>query len=238
MDLQELRCYLNNLVAQLENQDNSLLKKELKKLSSVFPFNEYEFILTFLVSRGTLNFDDYKELREKYVFANLYLDLYSLAPRIFGQVWGEQHVRAIDARFMKPNKSVDPNYKGQYDLYIQKESKIVRIEVKAARATATKKRGDVVSRALRRNATEPFWLNFQQLKPEICDVFIFIGVWVDEILYWVMSAKEVEQNRHFSHQHRGGIEYQIGITHKNIKDFDVYKVEKKNLYDSVINKVV
>lgn len=97
MDLQELRCYLNNLVAQLENQDNSLLKKELKKLSSVFPFNEYEFILTFLVSRGTLNFDDYKELREKYVFANLYLDLYSLAPRIFGQVWGEQHVRAIDA---------------------------------------------------------------------------------------------------------------------------------------------
>lgn len=152
MDLQSLRDYLNTLANSLTAQDQSLLKTKLQGLASVFPFHEYEFILTFLVDRGILNFDDYAELREKYVSANRYLDLFSLAPRIFGQVWGEQHVRKIDARFIKPDKSHDPTYQGQYDLYLEG----LRIEVKAARATATKKRGDVVSKALRRNATEPF----------------------------------------------------------------------------------
>lgn len=108
MDLQNLRDYLNTLVNSLTAQDQSLLKTKLQGLASVFPFNEYEFILTFLVNRGILNFDDYEELRAKYVSANRYLDLFSLAPRIFGQIWGEQHVRTMDARFIKPDKSLDP----------------------------------------------------------------------------------------------------------------------------------
>lgn len=229
MNLQELRDYLNTLIESLTREDQSLLKARLEGLVSVFPFNEYEFILTFLVDRGIIHFSDYEDLREKYVSTNRYLDLFGLAPRIFGQVWGEQHLMDLDTRFRKPDKLLDPDYQGQYDLWLEG----LRIEVKAARAIATKRRGDLVSKALRRNSPEPFWMNFQQLKLETCDVFIFIGVWVDEIVYWVMSADEVRNNRYLSHQHRGGIEYQIGITDKNIREFDVYQVAPKSLYEMV-----
>jgi hypothetical protein len=232
MNLQELRGYLDNLVASLTYEDQSLLKARLEGLVSVFPFNEYEFILTFLMDRGIIHFSDYEHLREKYVSTNRYLDLFGLAPRIFGQVWGEQHLMDLDSRFRKPDKSLDPDYQGQYDLWFEG----LRIEVKAARAIDTKKRGDLVSKALRRNSVEPFWMNFQQLKLDTCDVFIFIGVWVDEIAYWVMSADEVKNNKYLSHQHRGGIEYQIGITHRNIGEFDLYKVIPRLLPDAVKSK--
>ena len=217
MNLQELRGYLDNLVASLTYEDQSLLKARLEGLVSVFPFNEYEFILTFLMDRGSIYFSDYEDLREKYVSTNRYLDLFGVAPRIFGQVWGEQHLMDLDSRFRKPDKSLDSDYQGQYDLWFEG----LRIEVKAARAIDTRKRGDLVSRALRRNSVEPFWMNFQQLKLDTCDVFIFIGVWVDEIAYRVMSADEVKNNKYLSQQHRGGIEYQVGIAHRNIGEFDL-----------------
>lgn len=232
MNLQDLRGYLDTLIESLSREDQSLLKARLEGLVSVFPFNEYEFILTFLVDRGIICFGDYEDLREKYVSANRYLDLFGLAPRIFGQVWGEQHLMDLDTRFRKPDKSFDPDYQGQYDLWLEG----LRIEVKAARAIATKKRGNLVAKALRRDSSEPFWMNFQQLKLETCDVFIFIGVWVNEIVYWVMSADEVKNNKHLSHQHRGGIEYQIGITDRNIGEFDVYQVTPKSLYAAVKSK--
>jgi|GEM_PF-1870718 hypothetical protein len=121
-------------------------------------------------------------------------------------------------------------------LYGQRWFAGVRVEVKAARAIDTKKRGDLVSEALGHNSAGSFWMNFQQLKPDICDVFVFIGVWVDEIVYWVMSAEEVKNNPYLSHQQRGGIEYQIGITNKNIREFEPYKVTARQLPDIVKSK--
>ena len=209
-----------------------MLKARLEGLVSVFPFNEYEFILIFLMDRGIIRFCDYMKIREKYVSSNRYLDLFGLAPRIFGQVWGEQHLMDLDQRFRKPDKSLDPDYQGQYDLWFEG----LRVEVKAARAIDTKKLGDLVSKALRRDSVGPFWMNFQQLKLDTCDVFVFIGVWVDEIVYWVMSAEEVKSNKYLSHQHRGGIEYQIGITDRNIVEFDPYKVAPRSLPDIVKSK--
>ena len=232
MNLQELHDYLDHLIDSLKREDRKLLEARLKGLVSVFPFNEYEFILTFLVDRRVIRFSDYENLRKNYVSANRYLDLFGLAPRIFGQVWGEKHLMDLDSRFRKPDKSLDPNYQGQYDLLFEG----VRVEVKAARAIDTKKRGDLASKALRRDSTSPFWMNFQQLKLDACDVFVFIGVWVDEIVYWVMSNDEVKSSKYLSHQHRGGIEYQIGITNNNIGEFDVYMVAAGSLGDVVATK--
>jgi hypothetical protein len=160
------------------------------------------------------------------------LDRFELAPRIFGQVWGEAHLRDVDLRFRKPDRSLDPAYEGQYDLWVDG----VRMEVKAARAINTKKRGSLVSKALHYQSNDPFWMNFQQLKPDICDVFVFIGVWVDEIAYWVMSSDEVKTNKYLSHQHRGGIEYQIGVTEKNIREFEVYRTQPDKLVKVVLRK--
>ena len=231
MTQKELREYLDTFVATLGQLEKDLLDARLQSLASVFPFNEYEYILMFLRDRSVISFQEYEELRKRYVSANKYLNLFGLAPRIFGQIWGEQHLQDLDPRFKRADKSIDPDHQGQYDLWIEG----VKVEVKAARCIDTKKRGDLVSKALRTDSNRPFWMNFQQLKLDICDVFVFLGVWVNEILYWVLSHDDVKNNPYLSHQHRGGVEYQIGITDKNIRDFDLYLVPPEAVADKVIS---
>lgn len=232
MDLKQLKEYLNKLIADLENKDKKFFEQKLKSLISVFPFNEYEYMLIFLRDRNAISFQEYESLRNKYIDSNKYLSLYGLAPRVFGQIWAEEHVRSIDNRFKIASKKLDPKYNGQYDVWFNG----IKLEVKACRAINTRKRGDVVSKALRFNSKAPFWMNFQQLKPDSCDAFVFIGVWVDRIIYWVMHRKEAKENKYLSHQHRGGIEYQIGITDKNISDFDKYRVAQSNIAIMILQK--
>jgi hypothetical protein len=231
MDLQELRQYLDHLSSSLAPEDRDILEARLQGLVSVFPFSEYEFILMFLRDREVISLDDYERLRDNYVSANRYLDLFSLAPRVFGQIWGEKHIMDLDPRFQKPDRSFDPEYDGEYDLWIEG----AKVEVKSSRAIHTKKRGGLVSKALRYGSDDPFWMNFQQLKLDVCDVFIFIGVWVDQIVYWVMSNEDAKTSEYLSHQHRGGIEYQIGVTDKNLHEFDRFQVVPDQLADIVLS---
>lgn len=231
MNQKELRQYLDRFITTLDKQDKTMLEARLQSLVSVFPFNEYEFILMFLLDKNVIQFEEYEKLRESYVSSNKYLELYGLAPRIFGQIWGEQHIMDLDPRFKKASKIVDPDFKGEYDLWADD----VKVEVKACRAIDKEIRASLTSKALHYDSSRPFWMNFQQLKPDTCDVFIFVGVWVDKIVYWVLSSKEAKENEYLSHQHRGGIEFQIGITHDNISDFDVYATPPSDICDKVIS---
>ena len=43
-------------------------------------------------------------------------------------------------------------------------------------------------------------------------------------------------HNYLSPQHRGGIEYQIGITEKNITDFNIYKVNPSEIGAAVLEK--
>lgn len=142
MDLGELGQYLDRFTSSLIPEKREILEARLQGLVSVFPFNEYEYILMFLRDREVISFEDYERLRDNYISGNRYLDLFGLAPRIFGQIWGEKHIMDLDSRFWKPDSSLDPEYEGQYDLWIEG----VRVEVKAARAIHTKKRGSLVSK--------------------------------------------------------------------------------------------
>ena len=232
MDIKQLKQYLENLSENLKPKNHRLLNARLASLKSVFPFNEYEYIIMFLLDKGIIAFQQYEELRKKYVSSNPYLELYNIAPRVFGEIWGHPHIMDIDNRFKKPNKEIDPTYEGQYDLWFEG----VKVEIKACRAINTKKRGNLMAKALRYGSDEPFWMNYQQIKADMSDVFTFIGVWIDKIVYWVMSRKEIKKNKYLSFQHRGGIEYQIGITHKNISEFDIYKVEPHKLGEIVLKK--
>ena len=232
MDLAKLKSYLEELSLRLESSDKTLLEARLKGLVSVFPFNEYEYILMFFRDKNIISFEDYEKLRSDYVQSNRYLSLYDLSPRVFGQVWGEQHILDIDSRFMKGSKTLDPRFDGEYDIWLEG----LRIEVKACRAIDSRHQRGIISRALRYNSPAPFWMNFQQLKPDMCDCFIFIGVWVDIIKYWVLTSEEARENRYLSRQHRGGIEYQIGIKHDNRDDFDEYAVSSDKLVDVILYK--
>ena len=118
------------------------------------------------------------------IFLQTAISIFSVWPlEFFGQVWGEKHLMDLDGRFLKPDRDLDSEFEGQYDLWLEG----IRVEVKAARAIHTKKRGAMASKALHWGADAPFWMNYQQIKFDICDVFVFIGVWTDLIVYWVIS---------------------------------------------------
>jgi hypothetical protein len=79
-------------------------------------------------------------------------------------------------------------------------------------------------------------MNFQQLKPQYCDVFIWVAVFRDEIIIWVMSSKEVSQHPLYSKgQHRGNIgnEGQLHIKHDNIYQLDSFILKDDNLENAI-----
>ena len=232
MNRTELRAYLDRLIETMRSEDRAALNARLGSLSSAFPFNEYEYIIAFLSNRGILSFAEYETLRERYVSANRYLALFDLSPRTFGQGWAERHLQDLDDSFQTPSRNLDPEYDGEYDLWLDG----IRIEVKSSRAVASNRRGALASRALRRGDDAPFWMNFQQLKVDICDVFILVGVWLDRIAYWVMSNDDVKTHPRLSPQHRGGIEFQIGVRNSNIENFDAYRIEASAIAEAVMEK--
>ena len=238
MDSAERKSRLDEWAGRLDVSDRDVLAARLRALRSVFPFNEFEFRLMYLLEHGVIDFAEYEALRDTYSEANVNLELYGLAPRIFGEIW-EQHLRCIDSRLLKPSKASDPEYDGDYDLYLEEValSKLVRIEVKAARAIETNRIGNLVEKALTFSSSLPFWMNFQQIKLTIVDAFIFVGVWTDTICYWVLSNADVEDHPDLSHQHRGGVEYQIGITDRNIRSFDEFLVQPSEIVDKIISKM-
>ena len=56
MNQKELRSHLERLVASLERESQELLQVRLESLASVFPFNEYEYMITFLVDHDVIFF--------------------------------------------------------------------------------------------------------------------------------------------------------------------------------------
>lgn len=237
MDKKALDNKLNRWIKDLPQTDRKHLLARLSGLKSVYPFNEYEYRLMFLLNKKVISFGEYETLRDAYVNADSYLHLYNISPRIFGGIWAQQHLIDIDPQFREPSREIDKTYTGDYDLYLKDKRGIIKIEVKASRAANKKIRAGLETKALSFKSKEPFWMNFQQLKPDAADCFIFIGVWINKILYWALTRKEVKSHPVISHQHRGGVEYQIGITDKNINDFKKFLVSPNQLVDVIRSKV-
>ena len=118
----------------------------------------------------------------------------------------------------------------------------IHVEVKASRAVKKKGGDTLANKALASNSASKFDMNFQQLKPSCCDVFIWIAVWRDKIDYWVMSSDDVQNNPLLSNQHRASqlsdsgevVEGQIHINNGNYADFEKYRVQVREIYDKVI----
>lgn len=237
MDKKKLDKKLDEWIKELPQEDRKFLLAHLSGLKSIYPFNEYEYRLMYLLDKKIIAFNEYENLRNAYVNANPYLNLYNISPRVFGEIWAQQHLIDVDPRLKKPSKEIDKKYSGDYDLYLENGKKIIKVEVKASRAINTKVRGGLETKALSFESKEPYWMNFQQLKLDVADVFVFIGVWIDTILYWVLTNEEVKEHPTRSHQHRGGIEYQIGITQSNTKDFKKFLVKPDKLVDTIKRKM-
>ena len=185
--MEKLQAQLNELISRLKNE--SEVKARLETLVSVYPFNEFEYIISTLLGAGVLSLDDYYELRDEYIARNLYLYIFEIsAPRGFGETWAQGHLKELLPDLVKPTKKLDRDYSGQYDFLFDGK---IRIEVKASRAVDFESDEPLYVKALSVNSQRRFDMNFQQIKPGCCDVFVWMGVWRDVIRYWVLSSKEV-----------------------------------------------
>lgn len=231
--MEQLKKQLNELISQLDNKE--VILDRLNQLISIYPFNEYEYIISTLLGSAKLSLDQYYELRDEYIARNLYLYIFEIAaPRGFGETWAQGHLKELVQELAKPTKKLDPNYSGDYDMFLDGK---IRIEVKASRAVDFDSREPLFVKALTSGSDKQFDMNFQQIKPACCDVFVWVAVWRDVIRYWVLSSKEVETNKYFSKgQHRGNVgEGQLHVNRDNINDFAPYEVKPNKLLEAIRN---
>lgn len=232
--LTELQMYIDQAGLQMEG-GNKLTATAPVGTAAIYPFTQVEGILTYLVARGVMSYDQYLEMRDAYMARNQYLSLYEItAPRSFGETWAEEHLRSIVPELKKANIAVDPDFCGQYDFWYEG----IKIEVKASRAVSRGGGGTLASKALASDTKQAFDMNFQQLKPASCDVFVWIAVWRDAIWYWVMSSEEVTANKYYNpKQHRGNVgEGQLWIKRSNIEEFHQYRVGPNDILSKIIEK--
>ena len=234
--MEKLRQILDEMIATLDNTDE--FRERLENLVSVYPFNEYEYIISTLLGLNKLTLDAYIELRDDYIARNLYLYIFEIsAPVGFGVTWAQGHLKALVPDLVKPKKKLDPQYSGQYDFFLDGR---IKIEVKASRAVDFDSDAPLYVKALSSDSDKQFDMNFQQIKPACCDVFVWVAVWRDRIKYWVLSSREVETNRYFSTgQHRGNVgEGQLHLNRDNIQEFSQYECRSDGLLDAIRNAYV
>jgi hypothetical protein len=229
--LDNLRKKLESLIAELDEHEE--IAEQMRQLESVYPFNAFEYMIATLIGKGKLSLADYYELRKNYIENNRYLGIFEIsAPRGFGEKWAQNYLHELVPQLKKPSKKLDPNYSGQYDFFLEN----IKIEVKASRAVDFNSKEPLYVKALSSNSPLPFNMNFQQIKPGCCDVFVWIAVWRDVIRYWVLSSKEVEMNPYYSTgQHRGNVgEGQLHLNHENIDEFSIYECHAEELYEKIL----
>jgi hypothetical protein len=231
--MEQLKEKLIGLVQELEKERHDHVMQRLDDLVSVYPFNEYEFLISSLMGYGKISIDDYYELRDDYIARNLYMYVFEIsAPRGFGEAWAQGHLKEITPELIKPTRKLDPDYSGQYDFFLDNE---IKIEVKASRAVDFDSREALYVKALSSDSCKRFDMNFQQVKPACCDVFVWVGVWRDVIRYWVLSSDEVSRNKYYSPgQHRGNTgEGQIHLKDDNLQQFTSYESSGRELLENI-----
>ena len=160
--MEKLKEDLDRLVAALPNE--KALKSKLHNLFSVYPFNEFEYMISTLLAKDILSLDEYLEMRDSYMERNSFLYIFEIgAPRTFGEAWAQSHLKELVPELHKPSKKLDPSYSGEYDFYLDGK---IKIEVKASRAVDADSDEPLYVKALASDSDKNFWMNFQA--SEVC----------------------------------------------------------------------
>jgi len=231
--MEKLKAHLLQLVDELDSLKSTNIMRRLDDLVSVYPFNDYEYLISSLMGYNKISLDDYHDLREEYLARNYFLYVFEIsAPRGFGEAWAQGHLKGICPELTKPSRKIDPEYSGQYDFYLDDK---IRIEVKASRAVDFDSQEPLYVKALSADSPKRFDMNFQQVKPACCDVFVWVGVWRDVIRYWVLSSHEVEKNKYYSPgQHRGNDgEGQLHVKESNVSEFLSFESAPRELLSAI-----
>lgn len=229
---------LKNKIIDMKNLTQDLIDlsdKRLDDLYSVYPFNKFEYVISHLIATKTISLQEYLDIRNAYLERNKYLYIFEItAPRTFGETWAQRHLNEVVPELQVPSTKLDPTYSGQYDFWYNG----IKIEVKASRAVKRESGESLIIKALSSDSLSGFDMNFQQIKPACCDVFVWIAVWRDKIRYWVLSSEEVLNNKYYSAgQHRGNVgEGQLWLKETNIDKFKEYEVNVRDILTAIVNK--
>lgn len=238
MELLELRNLLLQYSGKLSKIEKEHLLTELDNLTSIYPFNDYEYIIACLLSKNILQYKEYLKVRDNYISQNMYLPIIEIAwPRPFWETWAQGHIMSLDHRILKPNQELDYSYTGQYDLLILNNNSKVRIEVKASRWLNKELKNEAYAvKALSYPTKKLFDMNFQQIKLDYAEVFVFVAVWRNKITYWVLSSNDIKNSWYYNEkQHsKSNGEWQIHFKNHNIEYFKKYEVKPNNIYNSII----
>ncbi len=227
-------------IGELESKKPGVYKLHdaaLEELYSVYPFNKFEYVISHLIAENIISLNQYLMMRAAYLQRNKYLYVFEItAPRTFGETWAQRHLVEVVPELEYPSPIKDPTYEGQYDLTCNG----IKIEVKASRAVKRKSGETLIMKALSSDSKSGFDMNFQQIKPACCDVFVWIAVWRDVIRYWVLSSNDVANNKYFSRgQHRGNVgEGQLWIKESNVDEFKKYEVGVRDILSAIEKKAM
>jgi len=230
----EFKDYLDTLKSELNGQLNEVKEKKLKALTSVLSVKDYEQILSILKADDVLSVQEYEMLKKNYMVSNKYLMFYGIGSRIFGEIWAIQQLKSLDSRFKEPNMTLDPLYCGEYDLLFEG----VKIGAKACRAISVNEEGDRFAKAMHYDPKKFFAMHFRQVRIESYDILVLIGVWMDQLVYWVLPYVEMKENKYFV-KYEGEIEeVLLVINDKNISDFEKFRVAESKVADVILSKKV
>lgn len=240
--MKELRKEIDVLLSRSHGDKETI--EVIRQENAKFPFSTEGRLLSYLLATQSISYEKYSELYEEYVKRNQYIELFEMAPRTFGETWGEKHILQLFPAFVKATRDnmslMYPDFDGEFDLWFDG----IRVEVKACRANSATSGGSLASRAyLHSEAKEnSFKYHYQQLKPSCCDVFIWIGVCRDDLLYWVLTSDELQKTGKLGSQHRNvntgieGIEVYEGQVFMTEEELSPFRVAENEVLNTVRRK--
>lgn len=240
--MKKLMVELHNL-RKKSNGDPEVIES-IEGEKALFPFSVENRLLAYYLAIGEITYERYTQLNTEYCERNKYLDLFDMAPRTYGQTWGEQHIRSLFPQFIKATRenlvAEYPDFDGEFDLWLDG----IRVEVKACRANRTKAGGSLASRAYLHSEAKAagFKYHYQQLKPSCCDVFIWIGTCRDELIYWVLTSEELLETGRLGPQHRNentgiaGVEVFEGQVFMTEEELSPFLVNERDILETVRQK--
>jgi len=85
MDLIQLKANIISYFKGNKSELNELLNI-IKQDKSIYPFNEFEYLITHLINNKSLTFNNYLDIRREYISCNPNLWIFEIsAPRGFGE---------------------------------------------------------------------------------------------------------------------------------------------------------
>ena len=118
MELIELRNRICKIFAG-ENTELEMILELVARDRAVFPFNEYEHLITHLINIRGLTFDQYISIRDEYISENPNLWIFEIsAPRGFGESFAQTYIHAKCSDLKKPSKKFHSEYAGEYDMWL------------------------------------------------------------------------------------------------------------------------